>query len=325
MRQLAQELGLSPSAISMALNNKPGISDATREMVTKYIADNSYSVVTNRNSKRGGRINLAIAVLNRGPDISENAFISPLLSNIQFEGEKEGWNVSIRYISGSDLLHFQPQADAVAFLATGMTEEEVRMISNTAYPVVVLDYPAEYISVSSVSLDNRGGIRSAIEYLMENGHRRIGYLKVENCALQNFAERIQEYQSCLAQYGLGQGDIIALPGNLNMACAKMNQWLHANKLSSTALITDTDFITCGAVTAFENNGIQVGRDVSLICFDNTIYAETANLTAISISYEHFAHMCIRQVISLLEHPEWPYTHYHVGTELVIRSSVGRIQ
>ncbi len=326
MRELAKELGVSPSAVSMALNDKKGISAATKKRILDHIAGKGYTVATNRTRGQQERRGLMIAFLQRSTmDLADSYLLSSLVPNLESVAEKSGFTTSIKYIRPEELPNFSPRTDAVIFWGTAMNQEDLPFISQAAFPFVVLDCPLHHFPVNSVCMDNRGGVRAAIENLIVNGHKRIGYLRAKGVLFLNYKERFQEYTACLEERGLPKADIIELPNDLNMACAEMNRWLGENEpIRSTAFVADNSSITCGAATALENYGVRIGEDISLICFDNSSYAEAMGITAIAISEEQLAKAAIDLLVNNMEHPEWPAAHCLVGTRLISRRSVKTI-
>lgn len=252
---------------------------------------------------------------------SENLLFSALVAGVQMTAEKMGYDVSVQYLSEKRLREYQPRADGTIFLGTMMTEGDLRFLSDAAYPLVVLDRDADVYPVNSVAIDNACGVRMGLQHLVENGHTAIGYLHCLGSVIYNYVERFEAYRNNLDRFHIENAEILELPGDMTRACSVVSQWLDKNSFRATALLCDNDQIACGAITALNARGIRVGKDISVICFDNSLYAQNANLTTIDIPFLQMGREAVMRLLDQLENPQGTFVHSRIGTDLIVRGSV----
>ncbi len=88
--------------------------------------------------------------------------------------------------------------DAALFLATEMTDGS--LLETIRIPTMLLDCDLWEYTSDKVLIDNRNGIRKALRYLYEKGHREIGYFHSQY-SIRNFEERGQAYREGLCGAG----------------------------------------------------------------------------------------------------------------------------
>lgn len=319
IRELAEELHLSPAAVSMALNNKPGVSNATRARVQAHIQKNGY-IVSRQKAKRKGVLTMAF-VQEGDYRFNDNLLFSSLVAGVQSAAEKLEYDVSVQFLSRQGLQEYQPRTDGTVFLGTLMTEEDLQLLSRVKYHFVILDRDAGIYPMDSIAIDNAYGVCTGFRHLVEKGHSSIGYVRCVGIELHNYAERFEAYQNCLHRFHIEAADVIELPSNMSMACSAMNEHLEKRSLQATALLCDNEQIACAAITALNSRGLQVGKNISLVCFDNSFYAENAGLTAIDVPFFQMGREAVLRLLNRLENPEEAFAHSRIGTKLIVRESV----
>jgi LacI family transcriptional regulator len=107
----------------------------------------------------------------------------------------------------------------------------------------------------------------------------------------------------------------------------MKQWLASNRLSATAFVSDNDFIALGAIRALRESGLILGRDISVVGFDDLPFARINEpaLTTIRVFNDVMGAAAFGRMIELIRNPASPFCHTQIGTELKIRQSVRKLK
>jgi DNA-binding LacI/PurR family transcriptional regulator len=153
--------------------------------------------------------------------------------------------------------------------------------------VVCVDRPADGLAVDKVLVDNRAGARKAVRHLLDQGHRRIGYLG-DREDIWTIQERYAGFCDAFGDIGMEPDPLLVRHGPRSRgAAAQLAAALLNLPDPPTALFTTTDLITMGALDALDGRpgrsggtggtggtggNRQAGR-VALIGFDEFALAD----------------------------------------------------
>lgn len=135
-------------------------------------------------------------------------------------------------------------------------------------PIVLVDRMVKDLTCDSIVVDNEGGARQAVEYLIENGHRRVGLLH-DATRIFTSQERLSGYRQALEKNGIivDKSLISMSPSTVEHAIAATIR-LFSQRNPPTALFTVDSLMTQGALLALRTMGLSIPKDVSLIGFDD---------------------------------------------------------
>lgn len=323
LRDLAEKLGVSAATISMVLNNKPGISEETRTRVLKEVEVSGYDVDRLFGSSKKQRGSIGFIIYKKhGMVVSDTPFFSVLTESIEQHAAAAGHNLSIRYISDRpDIPDFgKLYPDGIILLGTEMDENDLRPFMDMSIPCVVLDNAFPLTEINTVSIDNCGGIYSAVKHLCEMGHREIGYMK-SSIPIRNFLERYSGFTDCAELLDIEMGSVVPLSSTMEGAYQDMKLWLESNK-PCAAYVADNDIIALGAVRALRERGYMLGRDVSVVGFDDLPFTRISEppLTTVRVFNDALGAAVFKRLADISA-DDFPFTHTLVGTELKVRGSV----
>ena len=162
LMELAAELGCSVAAVSYALNDRPGVSEELRERVRELVRRRNYEPLRPR-----------IAVLMTDAGLSLGFYMFSLLNALRGEAKRRGHQLLI--VSRNDLSLLEDRMVSGALSLDFMHEIGRLFPKLKNMPLVCLnDLPNTLENVSTVHSDDEEGIRRALDYLVDCGHRRIG-------------------------------------------------------------------------------------------------------------------------------------------------------
>ena len=290
-KEIASFLQISPSAVSLALNGRPGVSPATRKRVIEAAEQLGYTAFKNLDQVKP-LTNLRFIIYTGDQNVvKEISFYSIVLKGIEKEARKMGYNVFVSYLSqkgdlGSQFKTLSRDVDGILLLGTElkMHDEVFKTFKNNAdCPIVVVDNNLFDFDTDCVATDNLGGAYQAIRFLAENGHKKIGYI----CSRQripNFDERTEGI--LLAQKEFPEIEIEKIPVNFSTDRAKeeISAWLKDRPQIPTAFFADSDIIAFGAMQAFNSSGYRIPDDISIIGFDDMPACEMVSppLTSVQV-------------------------------------------
>lgn len=282
-KELAKKLGVSTSAVSLALNDRPGVSDETRHMIKEEAERLGYRQrsLRRKDPEPTGNIRYVI-FLDSGLAVKETSFYSFVLRGIESKAKEFGYNVLVSYFNAAD--DWESQIDSLSkdtcgmiILATEVQEKHIRQMGKmqsvrellSRIPVVLVDNSTELIDLDSVQSDNFRGAGKAADYLFGKGFRDVGYFR-STTHIESFAERGQGLQASRLAHGLSGVplQVVDVGSSSDQAFADMNAFLDQGGKVASACFADNDIIAAACIHALKSHGYRVPEDVSVIGFDD---------------------------------------------------------
>ncbi|MFQ6618619.1 MAG: LacI family DNA-binding transcriptional regulator [Fidelibacterota bacterium] len=274
IRDVANACGVAISTVSKALNNKPGVSSETRELILKtakkfhYIPD-AYA----RGLVQGKTDTIGFLIDRTHSNLFSNPFYSLILDGVDNELGKQGYNLLIS--SHSDYHHKrslprmiqEKRVDGVIIVGK-VHERIIDELLRMDFPFVLVDNIYKSAKVKCVVTDNINGAIQAVNHLVKLGHTRIGMLKGENGDI-SLKERYEGYLQALKSNSLNIYREYIIPGfNTPEGGYEAMQKLLISKEVPTAIFTSNDAMAIGALKAMREKGLRVPQDISIIGFDD---------------------------------------------------------
>ncbi|WGM22803.1 LacI family DNA-binding transcriptional regulator [Paenarthrobacter sp. OM7] len=302
MEDVARVAGVSHQTVSRVLNNHPNVSAKTRERVEQAITELGYrrntaarSLVTRRSQTIGV---LGSEMAQYGP--------SHTLLGVQQAARDAGYFVSV-----AALREVTPETikDAVAhFMDQGVDGIVVTVPHPGTFDVLRdITVPVPLVAVGSVgdehlsgaTVDQRQGAKLAVEHLLELGHQRIGHLSGPADWI-DAAARIDGWHEALNEAGREPGSLIE--GDWSAECGYREGLKIAADRSLTALFVANDQMALGVLRAFNELGVRVPEDISVVGFDDQPEAAyfIPPLTTVAQDFEELGQRCIGLLLDRLD-------------------------
>lgn len=202
-------------------------------------------------------------------------------------------------------------------------EHFLPILEERRYPYVVANLEKR-IEATCTWVDHRKTTRTAVRVLAAMGHRRIMFL-TRPTELFFYSEALQGFKDGLADAGLPFNEemvVISTPVNALGAYLKMREYLEGHAVP-TGVVAGRDYLAHGAAQALEERKLVIGRDVSLIGFDDVSWPESANLlTTFAEPSREMGALAAEMLVERLISGWKPIERREVGASLILRSSVG---
>ena len=272
LKDVAALANVSRATAARALNSYGYVGDETAQKVQAAAEKLGYRGNRLAQALRNGQLPIVGCILG---DI-QNPFFARIAHDIEVLARECGHNLVIgsseedlsQEISLlASLQSLSIRGFIVAPTSAGDNGHLQRLIAEGT-PLVLIDRVAEGVECDSVVVDNEGGARKAIEYLIDMGHRRIGLLQ-DDTRISTSRERMNGYRMALAAGGIALEDrMMSVSQSTVEHAVDATIRLFSQKNPPTALFTVDSLMTQGALLAFRSMGITIPRDVSLIGFDD---------------------------------------------------------
>ena len=329
-KELAALLHLSESAISLALNNRPGVSRETRKRVLDAAREHGYDFTrkaVNRDQKRG---TICFAVYRKsGAVVGDTPFFSELTDGISVSCRRKGYDCVIGYLfEDEDLndqiyqLHTSKYAGIIV-LATEMEEQTFPLFSRVGIPLVFLDAYFENPEYNYIVINNSQGAYIATKYLIRKCHTQPGYLR-SSYWISNFEARADGFYKAIREAGMStsQSRVHRLPPSQDGAYADMRELLKTEK-PAKCYFADNDLIAIGAMQALKEAGYRIPEDVSVVGFDDISSSEYVSppLTTVQVPKADLGEAAVSRLVQMIDGSSLLPLKVEVFTRLVRRKSV----
>ncbi len=337
IKDIAEQLGVSPATVSLALNGRHGVNEETRLSVLNLANELGYRGTASKKSTKStsgqGTINFLI-YRKSGRILTNTQFFTRLVEAVEKAARAHRCQLTITYCEGQEQLSSciaeaaASQAIGILMLGTEMEQDDLPIVESTALPIVVLDNELSGSTLDMVSIHNLDGVWRAVAYLHAQGFDDIGYLR-GSVPITNFEMRYMGYAYALHHFGgeLDNAKVYELSPTLEDAQKDMQALLEQGEKVPRALLADNDLIALGAMRAMKEKGLRIPEDVAIIGFDNIPLAEYArpSLCSIEVSCEDLGRRAVETLLWRIQNPKATPQNIATGTKLVIRESVSRAE
>jgi LacI family transcriptional regulator len=277
LKTLAQQLGLSITTVSRALAGYTDVAAETRARVEAAAAAAGYRPHPIARQLKGGRSNAVGVVLPAEPGHFTDPFFSELLVGLGEALARADMDLLVtaarpgaeemktyrRLVEGR-------RVDGIVIARTRVDDERVRYLLDRDFPFVTHGRTEERRAYAHVDADGRQAFIDATQRLIELGHRRIALINAP--ATFMFARhREAGWRAALAAAGVKPGPFVAGEATEENGAILARQLL-ARADRPTALLCATDRLAVGALHAVTAAGLRVGRDVSVVGYDDLPFA-----------------------------------------------------
>lgn len=335
IKDLAAAVGVSPSAVSMALADHPRISAATREQVRSVATALGYVASSAARSLKGRRAgSVALVVPNTARHVFGHAYFMHLLVGVSSIVDELGFTVTIS--TSPDLEHGvaayervlrSGAVDGAIITSAAADDPDLSRMVSSGLPVVLLGSYPNLPGVSRVSIDDRLASRAITEhFLTVHGIRSIGYISGP-LAHQSAIDRHAGLTDALAaqpgsDHLLVEGDYSEESG------ASAIEQLLANAADTgrrlDAVIAANDEMAYGAMARLRGQGQHVPTDILVGGFDDFGLARlvTPSLTTITVPAEDIGARAAAALLKLMDGQQADPPHLVLPTRLTVRESCG---
>lgn len=293
--ELAKRAGVSIATVSRFLNNGP-VKEETRKKLEALVLEQNFvpskisKEIINSQSK-------AVAVLTHSVSNMYTAEFAEAVVNLCGErkmtcytgccsGVESEYNYLLDFVSrkiNGVILHEPKDGEA-----------QLKLYERIAgrLPLVWIHSIPVDIEVNSISVNQERGMHKAMEYLLARGHRRIAYVTGQKGYSYTLKQQI--WKEDLEKAGF-------VPQDCDLIIAERTDFIDGIKTTKeavskylaagnrpTAIFTANDIMALGTLNALSEFGLRVPDDVSLMSHDNTLIAQSMNLTCVDMKNQSVA-------------------------------------
>ncbi len=320
-------MGVSEATVSRVLNEKPGVSDATRQAVLTALDVLGYERPTKLRGERARLVGLFLPELTNpifpafgelvGGALAQNGY-TPVLCT-----QATGGITEADYVE----LLLQQQVSGVVFVGGQYTQgsaphDHYRRLADLNLPTVLVNAPVPELTFPTVSTDDAVASEQAWNHLNQLGHTKIGLVLGPEDHVPS-QRKLAGARQVAEAAGRPIEDRLVVHTHYSLEAGQAA----ATRLFEegvTAIMCMSDPIALGAIRAARRAGLRVPEDVSIVGFDDSALMNAVDppLTTIRQPIEPMGRMIIELLVGLMSGGTLKADEYLFEPELVVRRSTG---
>ncbi|WP_405957976.1 LacI family DNA-binding transcriptional regulator [Streptomyces phaeochromogenes] len=321
LTSIADEVGVSLATVSKVVHRRRDVSEATRARIEALLTEHGYVRAGESDLHRPRQI-LAVFRDLAGPYTLE------VVRGIVESAAEVGVHTTVGTTGRRSIAQWLKRclkldALGVVIVISTLAEQDQRRILDQRLPVVLVDpLNAPDADIPSIGVTNWHGATTAVQHLIDLGHRRIGMLAGRSSSLAGSA-RLHGYRAALAEARIPYDPALVRSTDFDYgeALRAARQVLDRPE-RPTALFAASDVQALGAMEAARQLGIDVPRELSVMSFDDTLVAAMASppLSAVRQPFRELGQEATRVLLHLDDGKPPATTRKELATELIVRMS-----
>ncbi|RUS47968.1 LacI family DNA-binding transcriptional regulator [Cohnella sp. AR92] len=331
IRDVARLANVSISTVSRVMNAPDTVIPSKQERVLDAINELKYkpnALARGLIYKKTNTIGVVI------PDI-RNSYYADIIRGMEDASKRFGYNLIIcntdhdRQRLYSYLNNFEErQVDGILLTSEPISSDYHKELKRLRMPVVLVSTHSIEYELPSVRINDEQAAYDAVAYLIQSGHRSIGWIGFD---LSDSIAGLTRYQGYIRAHR--QAGLPILQENIRLLRLWSDDSLDAahalflQNPSLTAVFTASDELAIGLLCYLNERGIQVPEQVSVIGFDNIRMSRFTipKLTTIAQPMYEIGYRSVEKLHARIEGLEDPVLREYLPHELIVRSSTRSIE
>ena len=323
---VARRAGVSKSLVSLVIRSDARVGPANRAAVLAAVAELDYRP----NAMARGLVQRRTRMVGVMVSDLTNPFFGDVVSGIQLQARELEYRVLFSTGDRQQELEVEAIEGLLELRVDGLILAGPRIDLETiagfghSVPLVVLHRPTEDDWSDSITNDDFEGARIAVEHCASLGHSRIAH--IDGGPGAGAEARREGYERAMRQMGLEQhiqvvsGGYTEKPGRLGA------QELLSRRPLPSAVFAANDLCAIGALNTFEEAGLSIPGDISLLGYDNTSVAALRHVSLTSVHQQsvRMGRMAVKRLSERIDQGRTEPQHDVVSPSLVVRDTTGPV-
>jgi LacI family transcriptional regulator len=331
LKDIAERVGKSVPTVSRALAGFTDISPETRAEVQRVALEMGYEPnITARNLQKQRTDTIALILPTARELRFSDPFFSEFLSGLVQGTAARSYNLDIS-TSPSEidqetyLKHIRSRRfDGFVVVRTQRQDARIKLLLEHDVPFVAFGRIEGNNDFHLVDENGFGAMKRIVDHLVGLGHRRLACI-AEPTHLTKSYHRVQGFLDGLQAHGIPTDNGLVLETHFRQRSGRIAAAQLLDQSSPpTAIVACNDLIALGAISAAQEKGLVVGRDVSITGFDDILLAEYVNppLTTVHQPAHQLGEMVVQMLLKVINREPIAQKQIIIEPEIVIRESSG---
>ncbi|GAA4614434.1 LacI family DNA-binding transcriptional regulator [Actinoallomurus liliacearum] len=303
---IARRAGVTKSTVSFALNDRPGVSAATRDRILAIAREMGWQPSRAARALSGGRAGVLGLVVDRpARTLGIEPFFVQLIAGIESELAARDVALLLQMVEdrGAQPATYrrwwaERRVDGVFLVDLRLEDERVGLLAELGLPAVVVGGPEGCGGLPAVWNDEAEAVRAVVEYLAALGHRRIARVTGPP-ELRHTAARGTAFAA--AAGALGVTTVEAATDYTGEEGARATRRLLAASAPPTAIVYDNDVMALAGLAVAAEMGVPVPGRLSVVAWDDSVLCRLVHppLTAVGLDISSYGAEVARRLLDLV--------------------------
>lgn len=326
LKDIAERAGVTSATVSMVINNKPNISEATRRKVMRIARElNYYPNVIARGLATRKSDSIGVIVPNLA-----SSFVVRILQGIKSTNRDIDYTVQLFDTIGQkekesqlfQRLARERRIDGVILIGSTVPDDELTVFRDESVPCILVARRSALLD--SVYVNNESGAREATGYLASRGHRTIACVTCLRHGSVGF-ERVRGYREAVSSRGLVADERLVFDVADDDMMNGMGVFEHIRSRAGDAtaiFVPAGDMVAIGIMKAARKSGLHIPHDLAVVGFDDIPAAEVIEpgLTTVRQPKLEMGDYAINMIVDKIEGRELSVKHKELQTKFIVRGS-----
>lgn len=333
LKEIANKANVSQSTVSRVLNHDSTIfvTDETKKKIFEIAEELEYKTLKERKNKTKKDLKIKVGIIemyDTAMQLEDPYYL--LLRNVV---EKECFENNIDVIKLFKKDNEYINDDVEAIIAIGKFEkEEINSMNKITNNIVFLDSSPNDNLYDSVKVNFKSGVKQALSNLKKLGHKKIGYIgciktlsdekvyEVDD-RYKYYLEYMKENNMEYKKYLINCESMTSIDGYNSV-----KKFIDEKNELPTAFFITNDTVATGVYRAIQENNIKIGKEISIIGFNDSIICTHMNpsLSSVRVHIEYLAQSAVVLVNERINFERTYPKKVIIPSELIIRESVCKI-
>ncbi len=326
IKDVAKEAGVSVATVSRVLNKTSNVTPDTIMLVKEAIEKLHYRPNFLGRNLRKCETNVILAILPG----AEQTFYADILKGMQYKAADLGYDIIYSISSG----HFENEkrqlnmlynktVDAAILFSSKMPTEEIKKI-NANYNIALVCEGIREAGVLTVSVNDEQAGFEAVKTLFNKGYNKIGLITSQFSVKSSF-DRENGYKRAIAEFGAVYRSeyIFSQDYTFKSGQDAMDYFLNLPE-PPEAVFAISDILAVGAINRATARGLNVGKDIAIMGFDNISLSEiyTPSVSTVTQPCFDMGSLAVERLIHNIGSENKDNRHYIMPHRVILRQSTG---
>ena len=324
---VAARAGVSKSAVSFALNDRPGIAEDTRARIRSAAAELGWQPSTRARALSQSRAYALGLILTRDPSLlGTDPFFPAFIAGVETELSTLEHALLLQVASDDasaeasryERLAKSGRVDGVFLSDLRFDDQRIGLCVQLGLAAVTIGRPDQPSPFPAVCLDDSAGVAAAVRHLAELGHERIGHVAGLQ-TLMHGARRRHAWESTMRELGLAP-ELLELADFTAAGGVAATRALLACETPPTAIVYANDVMAIAGLAVAQDHGLTLPDQLSIVGYDDSELAAHVHpsLTTVRSDAVGWGRAATRVLLDSLDGPRSDVELASAG--LVVRSS-----
>lgn len=334
MKDIAKRLNISINAVSIALNEKPGVSDEMRLEILRTADEMGYINQKRQYLSVFSRSNICVLMQSYYADTGH--FYSIVLCSIVEQAKTFGYFSILNYFEDNDLVIpecIEDRKVAGIIVVGKISDANLMLLKKTGIPIVLVDFTSLCTPCDCVLTHNKQGGYMMTSYVIEKGYQRIGFfgdleysfsfqdrfMGYRQALIKNHVVNIHEIDEYVERYSFVKGiEKYILSNNIT----EVIKILKSKELPEV-LVCANDSNAFAVITALNQMEIKVPDDISVVGFDDIPICEKIipQITTVQVQKRLMGEVAVSKLMDRIHRKESVTMTQLLSVKIVKRDSL----